>query len=125
MVKDTRPVNLDLTSMTFPPMAIASILHRLSGIVLFILFPYILYLLNMSLKDEISFNGMVSLFEKTGIKFILWVFCSAWMYHAIAGVRHLIMDLGFGESLEAGRRSSILVIVLSILFIIFLGMRIW
>jgi succinate dehydrogenase / fumarate reductase cytochrome b subunit len=56
---------------------------------------------------------------------MLWGFGSAWMYHVLAGIRHMLMDLGYGESLPAGRYSAIAVMVLAGIAIIFLGVWIW
>lgn len=120
-----RPVNLDLGSFKYPPMAIASILHRVSGVVLFLLLPIILFILAQLLQSEESFIHMTSSLAHSCYKMILWVFAAALIYHLLAGIRHLIMDMGFGEHLEAGRRSAVFVIVLAVLLSLFLGIWIW
>ena len=125
MGKDKRPVNLDLGSLKFPPMAIASILHRVSGLVMFLLLPIMLCYLSMSLTSETSFNDLSAYFANPWRKLLLWAFCSAWVYHVMAGIRHILMDIGIGERLEAGRRSAVFVIFLAIVLIIFMGIRIW
>lgn len=116
-----RPVNLDLSSLKYPPMAIVSILHRISGIVLFLLLPFMLCYLSQSLVSEDSYAALQVSFAKPFHKLMLWGFSTALMYHVIAGMRHLIMDLGFGEHLVAARRSAFLVIILSVLIAISLG----
>ncbi len=125
IVNKKRPVNLDLSSMKFPPMAIASILHRISGVVLFLLLPVMLFVLSMSLQSEESFLHMKSMIAHPFYKLVLWAFSTAMVYHIIAGIRHIIMDLGIGEHLKAGRNSSILVIALSVIATLFLGIWIW
>lgn len=120
-----RPVNLDLGTMKFPPMAIASILHRVSGVILFILLPVMLFLLGQSIQSEETFNQLTRKFSEPSYKVMVWAFSSALVYHLLAGIRHMIMDLGIGESLCAGRRSSILVIGLAVVSTIFLGIWIW
>lgn len=120
-----RPINLDLGSMKFPPMAIASILHRISGIALFILLPVMIFLLGRSLQSEEQFNQLKLTLSEPHYKFILWAFCTALIYHILAGFRHMIMDLGLGEDLCTGRRTSIVVIVLAVIAAIFLGIWIW
>lgn len=120
-----RPVNLDLSSMKFPPMAIVSILHRVSGIVLFILLPVMLYILGQSLQSEESFAQIKTMLTNSYYKLVLWAFGTAMIYHILAGLRHLIMDMGFGEHLSTGRRTSILVIILAVISTIFLGIWIW
>lgn len=120
-----RPVNLDLGSMKFPPMAIASILHRVSGVILFILLPIMIFLLGQSVQSEESFNHLKMRLSDPCYKLVLWAFSAALVYHILAGIRHMIMDLGFGEHLSTGRRTSILVIALAVILTIFLGIWIW
>jgi len=124
-VKSTRPVNLDLTTISFPPMAIASILHRISGMVLFLLLPIMLYFLASSLKDPQSFAMLQASFSSVFYKLILWAFFSALIFHLLAGIRHMIMDLGYGEEVDSGRRGAILVIALTVVLTIVLGIWLW
>ena len=121
----TRPVNLALTTMVFPPMAISSILHRLSGVALFLFLPIILYFLSLSLQDETTFTDLHLWLATPYCKAFLWLYTSAAWYHAIAGIRHLIMDAGFGEGLTAGRYSAIAVIGLGVVGALALGVLIW
>ena len=120
-----RPVNLDLATMKFPAMAIASLLHRISGIVLFLLLPFMLYCLGMSLSSPESFITLQTFVENAYCKLVLWAFTAALIYHLLAGIRHIMMDMGFGEELYQGRLSAVWVIVLSIILTIFLGIWIW
>lgn len=124
-VNHKRPVNLDLGSMTYPPMAIVSILHRISGIILFLFMPIMLYFLSLSLRSPDSFTHLQTLLACPYCKFLLWSFSAALMYHVIAGIRHMLMDTGFGEELDAGRRSAIIVIALALILAIILGVWIW
>lgn len=120
-----RPVNLALHTMKYPPMAIASILHRISGLALFLLTPIILYFLDKSLMSEEGFQQARELLAQFHWKGLLWVFCAALIYHLLAGIRHMVMDLGYGEGLAAGRNSALVVITLSIVLTILLGIWIW
>ncbi|KTD33143.1 succinate dehydrogenase cytochrome b556 subunit C [Legionella nautarum] len=120
-----RPVNLDLGTIKFPAMAIASILHRISGLVLFLLLPFILYLLSKSLNSDVSFMQMQILLQSPFYKLLLWVFSAALVYHILAGIRHMIMDLGYGEEVKEGRQTAIWVIALAVILTIFLGIWIW
>ncbi|MCC5016298.1 MULTISPECIES: succinate dehydrogenase, cytochrome b556 subunit [Legionella] len=120
-----RPVNLDLATMKFPAMAIASILHRISGLVLFLLLPFMLYFLSMSLNSAETFSELHNLLASPFNKLLLWAFSAALVYHLLAGIRHLLMDLGWGEDVSAGRHSAIFVIVLAVILTIFLGIWIW
>lgn len=120
-----RPVNLNLGTMKFPAMAIASILHRISGLILFILLPIMLYFLGLSLKSAESFSSLLAMLINPYYKIVLWVFSAALIYHLLAGVRHIIMDMGYGESVNAGRRSAIFMISLAVILTIILGIWIW
>ncbi|KTD28051.1 succinate dehydrogenase cytochrome b556 subunit C [Legionella maceachernii] len=124
-VNQKRPVNLDLGTIRFPVMAIASILHRISGLILFLLMPFILYLLSKSLSSAISFMQMQVLLQSPFHKLLLWAFSAALVYHLLAGIRHMIMDLGYGEEVKAGRQTAIWVIALAVILTIFLGIWIW
>ena len=124
MIK-TKPMNLDLTTMVFPPMAVASILHRVSGVLLFLLLPWVLYLLALSLRDVSSFTELQLWLANPYFKVLTWMTASAAWYHLVAGVRHLLMDMGIGESLHAGRWSAIGVIGLGLVGVVVLGIWIW
>lgn len=120
-VNHNRPVNLDLGSLSYPPMAIASILHRISGLVLFLLLPLMMYLLSASLSSPLSFDRLQIELTGTCYKFLLWAFSTALIYHLIAGIRHILLDIGIGEHVVMARRSAITVIVLATILAVFLG----
>lgn len=124
-VNQKRPVNLDLGTLKFPAMAIASILHRISGLVMFLLLPFMLYFLDLSLKSEASFTELHNLLASSYCRLLLWAFSTALVYHLLAGIRHMIMDMGYGEHVCAGRRSAVVVIALAVVLTIFLGIWIW
>ena len=120
-MKDNRPVNLDLMAFKFPMPAISSILHRMSGVILFLLLPYGLWMLQQSLRSAASYAKLQQCLHGFVGGFFLWVFAAAAIYHFLAGVRHLLMDMGIGETLEGGRRGAVIVLVLSFILIIALG----
>lgn len=120
-----RPVNLDLGTLKFPVMAIASILHRISGLVLFLLLPLMMWFLHHSLESEASFAQLQPLLTHPFYKLLIWAFCAALTYHLLAGVRHVLMDCGIGESLCSGRFSARLVIGSAVILTILLGIWIW
>lgn len=124
-MNNQRPVNLDLATIKFPPMAIASILHRISGIVLFVLLPVMLYFLDLSLRTAETFAKLQAWMLHPSVKFVVWAFLAAYIYHLLAGIRHMMMDMGCGESLQAGARTAKVVIVVSALLTILLGIWIW
>ena len=124
-MKNKRPVNLDLGSLKYPPMAIASILHRISGLVLFLLLPMMLYVLRLSLISQASFDELQLTLTGTLYRLLLWAFSTALIYHVLAGIRHLLMDIGVGEQLGVGRQSANIVIILAVILTILLGIWIW
>ena len=124
-VNRQRPVNLDLSTLKFPPMAIASILHRISGMALFLLLPIMMFFLNCSLQSQESFDALQIQLTNPYCKGVLWMFSAALIYHILAGFRHVFMDMGFGEQLVSARRSAITVIALAILLTLCLGVWIW
>jgi succinate dehydrogenase / fumarate reductase cytochrome b subunit len=123
--KDNRPVNLNLFTMKFPIAAIGSILHRISGFILFFLIPIALFGLQQSLTSELGFASVCTFFHNPILRILLWAGLSALIYHLIAGIRHLIMDTGIGETLEGGRRGTIIVFIFAIVLIILMGWWLW
>lgn len=96
-----RPKNLDLSSVQFPVTATASILHRVSGIIIFIALSILLLLLNCSLRNQAGFDRVVGYSDGFVVKFILWGTLTAIAYHAVFGVRHMIQDLGHWEEMQS------------------------
>ena len=120
-----RPVNLDLRTMKMPSTAIVSILHRASGFILFFFIPLFLWGLQESLTSAAKFNNIQTLFNNSFLKFVVWFFVSGLLYHLVAGIRHLLMDLGVGESHKGGRVGATVVLVISAILIIGLGVWLW
>ena len=110
-MRDHRPVNLDLSTIHFPITAIVSILHRISGVVIAIATPFLLYILYLSLQSPHHYNWVLELLTLPLVKVLFWLVLTAIGYHCIAGIRHLLMDLGIGESLLGGRVGAWIVIV--------------
>ncbi len=124
-MKAHRQVYLNLWRIRFPIPAIVSILHRISGVVIFLGLPLILYLLSRSLMSQDSFDSLSTTLEQPGFKLVLWILLAAVVGHFLAGIRHLLMDMGIGEGLKAGRRSAGLVLLLTAILVILLGLWIW
>ena len=120
-----RPVFLNLFQMKFPAMAVASILHRISGVIIFLGLPFALYLLDHSLRSSAEFAAMQSLMMQPAIKFLLWVLLSASAFHVLAGIRHMIMDCGFGEHLSTARMTAFFIMLLEIAVMVLLGVWLW
>ncbi len=113
-----RPVNLDIGTIKLPITSYVSILHRVSGVVMFFAVAVLLWILESSLASEQSFNELGALFSSPLCQFVIWATLAALAYHLVAGVRHLIMDMGFGEdSFAAGRNSAWVALILALLVI--------
>ena len=116
-----RPVNLDLTTFSFPITAIASILHRVSGVILFFGSFILLALLGLSLENEAGFADALTLLDHPFVAFIIWGVLAALAYHFTAGVKHLFMDMGYGETLESGPMFAKVSMALSVVLIALAG----
>lgn len=123
-MNDYRPKNLNLFSIRFPIPAIVSILHRISGFFLFLLIPFVLYALSYSLTMK-GFKQISQLFDLWWVKFGAWLVLASLGYHLIAGLRHLLSDLHFGDTLRAGRFSAYMVFLFAIVLAVLLGVWIW
>lgn len=125
MKSTQRPVNLDLTTFHFPVTAILSITHRVTGVLLFLALPLLIYALRCSLSSPESFALlMVYLHQPLGF-LILWITLSATYFHLLAGIRHLVMDLGFAESLRAARMSAWVVLGVTAILVLVTGVYLW
>jgi succinate dehydrogenase / fumarate reductase cytochrome b subunit len=124
-VNSQRPVNLDLRTIKLPITAYTSILHRVSGVILFLGIVVMLYALDKTLASEEGFAEVQACLTSPLAKLIIWGLLSALLYHLVAGVRHLIMDMGVGESLEGGKLGSKIVLAVSVVIIVLAGVWVW
>lgn len=115
-----RPVNLNLMTIKFPIAAISSILHRVSGLLLFVLIPVGLWGFEKSLTPE-GFALLQQVNSCIVVRLIEWFMLSGLIYHVVAGVRHLFMDAGWFEGPVSGQRSAWVVIVISAVLILAVG----
>ena len=124
-MNDKRPVNLDLTTIKFPVTAIASITHRITGVAIFVALPVLLWMMDRSLASPESFADLKQLMTSPLAKLVLWAILAFISYHLVAGIRHLIMDAGVGETLEGGRRGAKLTFIVTVVLILLAGAWIW
>ena len=117
-VDNKRPVNLDLGTIRLPITSYVSILHRVSGVILFFAVAIFLWMLESSLASEQRFNELGALLNHPVCQFIIWGSLAALAYHAVAGIRHLVMDFGIGEdSFASGHKSAWAAVVVAIVVI--------
>ncbi|MCC8396795.1 succinate dehydrogenase, cytochrome b556 subunit [Paraburkholderia sp. MMS20-SJTR3] len=108
-----------LTAYRLPLAGRVSILHRVSGALLFLSLPFLLYLFDQSLTSELSFQVFKGFLSNIIVKLITLVLAWAYMFHFCAGVRHLLMDTNHDAvSKEKGKSTSIVVLVVSSLLTI-------
>jgi succinate dehydrogenase / fumarate reductase cytochrome b subunit len=113
-----RPTNVYPTDLLFsfswPITALASITHRMFGVVLFVGVAFGLYGLELSLSSEEGFTALKLLIKSPFGMFVTWGLLAALAFHFVAGLKHLLMDLGVGETLEGSRRAAQLTFLFSI-----------
>ncbi len=109
-----RPKNLDLTTIRLPLPGKVSILHRVSGIGLFLCFPVMLWLFGASLGSPESFAAFKAVTGMLPVKVILAGLLWAFVHHFCAGIRFLLLDLHVGIEKEAARQSAAVVFAVSI-----------
>lgn len=124
-MKDNRPVNLDFKTLRLPLPAITSILHRISGVIVFGGVFVLLWLLSSSLHSEAGFTDVQNWLATPLVKLIVWGILAGLLYHLIAGVKHLVMDLGIGETLQEANTGAKLVVVISVVAIVLAGVWLW
>ncbi|ASW02183.1 MULTISPECIES: succinate dehydrogenase, cytochrome b556 subunit [Burkholderiaceae] len=108
-----------LTAYRLPLAGRVSILHRVSGGLLFVFLPFLLYLFDQSLTSELSFEVFKGFLSNIVVKLITLVLAWAFLFHFCAGVRHLLMDTNHNAvTKEKGKSTSIVVLVVSSLLTI-------
>jgi succinate dehydrogenase / fumarate reductase cytochrome b subunit len=125
IVKKQRPVNLDLQTISMPITAIASILHRISGVIMLFAVGILLWLLTESLSSEQGFQNAQEIVSGFFGTFILWGILTALAYHIAGGIRHLLMDMGYFEELESGALSAKVSFVATVVLSILAGIMVW
>ena len=112
---------VDLPTYRLPAAGFVSILHRISGLVMFLLLPFLVWMFDTSVSSEISFAKFKAAFN-VGVGFVpgivvqlvALVLIWAYLHHLIAGVRHIYMDAHHAVSKEFGKSSAIVTLVLSL-----------
>lgn len=97
-----------------PAAAIVSILHRISGFLLFLSLPFLLYLFERSLVSEVSFGYFKGIVSNGFVKLVILVLSWAYLHHFCAGIRHLFMDNHFSLDKQGARNSAVTVLAISL-----------
>ncbi len=122
----------DLPSYRLPAAGIVSILHRVSGVLMFVLMPFIIWMFDVSVSSEISFARFKAAFE-SGLAFVPGWFIKlvalaliwAYLHHLIAGLRHLWMDATHAVTKQFGHTSAIATLAISVALTLVLGYKLF
>jgi len=106
---DNRPVFLNLLRIRQPVMAVVSIFHRISGVLMILSLPGLVYLLNLSLADQAGFTQVAGLLTSPALKILAVLFCWALAHHILAGIRFILLDFDLGIERDAARKTAWLV----------------
>lgn len=125
-IKKKRPKNLDLMTIRLPLPGILSILHRVSGAVIFLLLPVLLWLWQSSLESPESYDAFKVLAAHPLARIVFAGLIWLYLHHFCAGIRYLLLDLHIGVELPAARLSSRIVFAVSIaLTLLIAGRLLW
>lgn len=124
-VRKQRPKHLALNQIRLPLPGIVSILHRVSGAGLFLLLPFLLFLLDRSLGSPQTFETFSAVVGHPLVKLLLLGLLWAYLHHFCAGIRFLLLDLHKGIDLQSARMSSKIVLGVSIALTVILGVALW
>ncbi len=124
-VHKKRPININPLSVTLPIGALVSITHRLSGLVVFLFIPFLLWSLERSLASPEGLNQIKDCLTNPWCKGATWLFLAGMVFHLLAGIRHLLLDIHVGSALPAARASAKLVIISAIILTVGAAYWVW
>jgi len=121
-----------IVAYRLPPAGIVSILHRISGALMFLLLPFVVWLFDVSLTSEISYERFTNAFvagigwvPAWFVKLVVLALIWAYLHHAIAGLRHLWMDVTHSVGKQQADLSAKATLVLSVVLTVLLGARLF
>ncbi|OGS94387.1 MAG: succinate dehydrogenase, cytochrome b556 subunit [Gallionellales bacterium RIFCSPLOWO2_12_FULL_57_18] len=120
-----RPKHLALHQIKLPLPGIVSILHRISGLLLFFALPLLLLMLQYSLRSIETYTWLLDVLAHPLPKLILLVLLWAFLHHFCAGLRYLAIDLDYGVKLAQARASSKAVLAVSMILTVWMGVKLW
>ncbi|BBI99668.1 succinate dehydrogenase, cytochrome b556 subunit [Ferrigenium kumadai] len=124
-MKKERPRHLALYQIKLPLPGLVSILHRISGLLLFIALPLLLLSLQYSLSSIETHTQLLDLLAQPLPKLMMLGLLWAFLHHFCAGIRYLLIDLRIGSDLAGARYGSKVVLAVSILLTVVLGAKLW
>ena len=120
--------NIGITQIVryrMPLSAIVSILHRISGLLIFLFLPFVLYLLEKSITSEISFEHFKGILSHWTAKLLVLALAWAYLHHFCAGIRHLFQDAHIGLSKVATRTSALVILAISLLLTVLVAAKLF
>ena len=120
-----RPKHLALHLIKLPLPGFVSILHRVSGLALFLALPLLLLMLQYSLSSIATYTQLMDVLAYPLIKLVVLGLLWAFLHHFCAGLRYLAIDLHYVSSLKQARDSSKVVLIVSLLLTILIGVALW
>lgn len=121
----SRPKHLALHKIKLPLPGIVSILHRVSGVFLFLTLPAVLWMLQLSLRSIETYTQLQILLSQPLLKLALLALAWAFFHHLCAGIRYLALDLHWGSGLQRARSSSRWVLAVSLALTLLTGVWLW
>lgn len=115
MLRDKRPVFLNLWQIRFPVTAVMSIMHRVTGVILFLALPAFIFALQRSLQSEQQFNAVLHYADSLMVKILLVLLAWSLIHHLFAGLRYLLLDIDMGIQRHTARMTAWLVILAAII----------
>jgi succinate dehydrogenase / fumarate reductase cytochrome b subunit len=120
-----RPVFLNLLQIRLPLGGVLSIIHRVSGVLLVLAIPALIYFLQLLNGGEESFTQALAILNTVPGKIILSLIIWLLIQHSMSGIRHLLMDLDFSYDKRIARKTALIAFSFSLILIIFTGVLIW
>jgi succinate dehydrogenase / fumarate reductase cytochrome b subunit len=120
-----RPKYLNLFEIRLPIAGFASILHRISGLGLFLMLPLLIWLLELSLRSPESYSALQGVVAHPLVKLVLIGLLWAFLHHFFMGIRILLIDIHVGVAKQQARSSAIAVMAISLVLTLLLGVQLW
>ena len=119
LTRPERPIHRNIhisqiIAYRLPAAGVLSILHRVSGALMFLAIPFVLYLFDRSLTSAGTFGEFKAVASSWWAKLVLLVLIWSYLHHSVAGIRHLFMDVHIGLDITSGRQTALVVFAVSL-----------
>ena len=125
ITKQKRPKFLNLLRIHLPVTGVNSFAHRVSGALLFLAAPLLIYCFSLSIRDAVSFDQLMKLLTTPLFKVVLTLLAWAAGHHLLAGIRFLLTEVDIGTSLASAKRASWVINLAGVVFFLLVGYCIW